>query len=62
MSIETAIQKLLSSQEFKDAANKDAKLRVAAGRLKKEGIKYGKAIDLLLQFGYTIEVKKSKSK
>lgn len=60
MTIEEAVEALLSSKEFKDAANKDSNLRVAAMRLKNEGVKYGKAIDLLLQFGYSIEVKKKK--
>jgi hypothetical protein len=56
MSIEKAIGKLLESNKFKEAANRDAKLRVAASRLRKEGIKYGKAVDLLFRFGYKIEV------
>ena len=60
MTIEQAVEKLLNSQEFKDAANKDSNLRVAAMRLKKEGVKYGKAIDLLLKFGYKVEAKKKK--
>ena len=60
MTIEQAVEKLLSSQEFKNAANKDSNLRVAAMRLKNEGVKYGKAIDLLIQFGYKVEVKEPK--
>ena len=60
MTIEQAIDTLLNSQEFKEAANKDSGLRVAAMRLKNDGVKYGKAIDLLLQFGYKVEVKRPK--
>lgn len=62
MSIEKAISELLSSQTFKDAANKDSNLRVAASRLRKEGVKYGKAVDLLLQFGYKVDVKEPPKK
>ncbi|MES2620183.1 MAG: hypothetical protein V4615_04955 [Bacteroidota bacterium] len=62
MSIDKAIEKLLESKEFKEAANKDSNLRVAASRLRKDGVRYGKAVDLLLQFGYKIEIKEPKKK
>lgn len=61
MTIEQAIVDLFESDKFKDAARKDAKLRVQAGRIKKEGIKPSAAIELLNKFGYEMVVKKSKS-
>jgi hypothetical protein len=62
MTIEKAIKDLLQSDGFKQAAKNDAKLRVYAGRIKKEGVKNGAAIDLLLMFGYKVDVTKNSVK
>lgn len=62
MTIDEAVKELLQSEDFKNAARQDAKLRVYAGRIKKEGVKTSAAIELLQQFNYTIEVNKSNNK
>lgn len=62
MTIQEAVDDLLKSEEFKVAAKNDAKLRVYAGRIRKEGAKTSAAIDLLQQFGYTVEIKKDKER
>lgn len=57
MTIDEAVKQLISSEEFKLDAREDAKLRVFLGRYNKGEIKNGAAIDMLLKYGYTVEVK-----
>lgn len=58
MTIQKAINDLIQSVAFKEAARTDAKLRVFLGRLRKQEIKTGAMVDLLIRFGYKIEVRK----
>ncbi len=62
MTIKEATEKLVTSEEFKAAAKQlsNAKLRVYLGRYKKGTLSECGALELLLQFGYTVEVKKVK--
>jgi len=60
MTIEKAVEDLLNSEEFKADARQDAKLRVFIGRYRKGTVGNGAAIELLLRYGYTIEVKKKR--
>jgi hypothetical protein len=58
MTIEKAIAELLISERFLEDSRKDAKLRVALGRHKRNTLKNGAAIELLEKYGYAIDVKK----
>lgn len=62
MTIETAIQHLINSEEFKTSAkiSTNAKLRVYLSRYKKGTLSDCGGIELLNQFGYTIEIKRPK--
>lgn len=62
MTIEEAINQLVESSDFKEAARVDAKLRVQIGRIKKDGIKHSAAIELLQKFGYLVDIKKPPKK
>ncbi len=58
MTINQAIRQIIASEPFKEKAKKDAKLRVFLGRFLKGEIKNGSAIEVLLKFGYKVEIKK----
>lgn len=58
MNIKQGIKQVMESEAFKEAARKDARLRVFLGRYNKGEIKNGAAIELLLKFGYKVSVKK----
>ncbi|SFP92660.1 hypothetical protein [Parafilimonas terrae] len=64
MTIENAIKQLIISEEFKAAAKltANAKLRVYLGRYKKGTLSECGSIELLKQFGYTIEARKARNK
>lgn len=57
MNINKAMAELIGSEEFKAAAKQNARLRVYMGRYKKGTLGNCGTIELLLEFGYTIEVK-----
>ncbi len=56
MTIKQAVRQLINSEAFKLEARKDAKLRVFLGRYNKGEIKNGAAIEVLLKFGYKVDV------
>ncbi len=62
MTIQEAVNHLLQSDSFKEEARQDSKLRVFLGRWNRQKIKNGAAIEVLLKFGYKVEVKNPKSK
>lgn len=62
MTIQKALSELFDSEAFKIAARQDGKLRLYLGRFKKGALKNGAATELLLQFGYRIEVYRSKAR
>jgi hypothetical protein len=54
MTIKEAVAHLTASEQFKEDCRHDAKLRVYLGRLKKQGVKNGAAVELLEKYGYEI--------
>ncbi|MFT4154711.1 hypothetical protein [Parafilimonas sp.] len=64
MTIENALKQLIESEEFKAAAKltPNSKLRIYLGRHRKGTLGDCGAIELLKQFGYTIEANKVKKK
>lgn len=60
MNIESALKELINSESFKSAAKKDAKLRVFLSRYYKGCVRYGASVELLIRFGYTININKIK--
>lgn len=64
MELKESIQELISSQSFKNKAKQKnaegGKYRMFLTRYKKGELKTGAAIDLLLEHGYRLEIKKPK--
>lgn len=60
MTIEKALQTLLESENFKADARQDAKLRMFQSRHRKGEIKTGAAVEMLIRYGYTVDVRKGK--
>lgn len=59
MTINQAIRQVIESQRFKEESRKDAKLRVFLGRYIKGEVKNGAATELLMKFGYKVDIKKN---
>lgn len=55
-----AVEELIDSEDFKRQAKTDSNLRVFKTRFNKGELKNGAMVDLLINFGYTIEVKGGK--
>jgi len=62
MTIDEAINELINSEDFKQAARQDAKLRVSLGRINKGNANKTLKIDLLESFGYIVDVKSPNEK
>jgi hypothetical protein len=62
MTITKAITSLMASEDFKNAAKNDARLRVYLGRFRRGALGNCGSVELLLEFGYTIEVRKPMAK
>lgn len=60
MTIKQAIQELMKSDNFLEKCRTDAKLRVFRQRYNAGMIKNGAAVNLLLTYGYKIDVIKGK--
>lgn len=61
MTIEKALQTLLESEQFKLDARQDSNLRVFQSRQRKGQIKTGAAVEMLIRYGYTVDVKKGRA-
>lgn len=62
MTIDKAIEELIQSEDFKQKARKDAKLRVSLGRIIKNNASFNLKIELLERFGYSISANKNTGK
>jgi hypothetical protein len=64
MTIQQAIDQLINSESFKEKAKEQnaegSKYRMFLARYKKKELKNGAAVDMLLQHGYDVSIKKGK--